>query len=372
MKIIFAGDYYPIGKVEWDKRIEEIIKSADYSIVNFESPIVSISDIRLPKYGPNLHSTLDSLSPIKQMGFSCITLANNHSLDYGGTALMNTITHAQNKNFDYIGAANNLNNARKPLIKNIKGKVVAFINCCEHEFSIATQTTPGTNPLDPINQYYTIKDLKDKVDYIIVIVHGGHEGFQLPSPRMQDTYRFFIDAGANIVVNHHQHCYSGFEKYNNGLIFYGLGNFIFPDSNPSTPRSWNEGFILEVDINNEIIEFNIYPYIQCLSNYKINIMDETTQKVFYSKIDHLNKVILNRELLEKENSIWRAQTQNIYRSSLAPYSNRYFRKLWQKGLLPSGISCAKLSKLINFIECESHRDRFIEYLRFLFDKKSLK
>lgn len=52
-------------------------------------------------------------------------------------------------------------------------------------------------------------------------MHGGHEHYQLPSLRMQETYRFFIDAGADVVVNHHQHCFSGYEIYNNKYIFMG-------------------------------------------------------------------------------------------------------------------------------------------------------
>lgn len=368
MKVIFAGDYYPDGKVEWDSNLETIIKSSDYSIVNFESPIVCSNDRKLHKYGPSLHSSPDSLLPIKQMGFSCLTLANNHTLDYGARALMNTIEHIRNIDFDYIGASDNLANAKRPLIKCIKGAKIAFINCCEHEFSIATNNTPGTNPLDPVSQYNVIKSIKDKVDYIIVIVHGGHEGFQLPSPRMQDTYRFFIDAGANVVVNHHQHCYSGYEEYNNGVIFYGLGNFFFPDDNPSIARIWNEGFILEIDFNDSIITFELYPYFQCIGNRKVCLMEDENKKLFIKNINDLNKIISNRTNLENFNFKWRRETQNAYKISLAPYSNKYFRWIWKKGLLPSGLSQNKLSRLINFIECESHRDRYVDYLKYLFNK----
>lgn len=42
---------------------------------------------------------------------------------------------------------------------------------------------------------------------------------------MQEIYRFFVDIGADAVINHHQHCYSGYEVYKEKPIFYGLGNF---------------------------------------------------------------------------------------------------------------------------------------------------
>ena len=97
------------------------------------------------------------------------------------------------------------------MYKRKDGETLAIINCCEHEFSIADDDSAGANPLNPIQQYYKIKEARLNADYVLVIVHGGHEMYQLPSLRMVDTYRFFIDAGADAVVNHHQHCFSGYE-----------------------------------------------------------------------------------------------------------------------------------------------------------------
>lgn len=58
-----------------------------------------------------------------------------------------------------------------------------------------------------------IQEAKISSNFIIIIAHGGHEYYQLPSPRLQDTYRFFIDSGANAVIGHHPHCISGMENY---------------------------------------------------------------------------------------------------------------------------------------------------------------
>ena len=87
------------------------------------------------------------------------------------------------------------------------------------------------NPLLPIQQFYKIQEAKENADYVLVIVHGGIEHYQLPTSRMIETYRFFIDAGADAVVNHHQHCYSGYERYKSKPIIYGLGNLLFDNPN---------------------------------------------------------------------------------------------------------------------------------------------
>ena len=109
--------------------------------------------------------------------------------------------------------------------KMVKGDVnIAVLNFAENEWSTASSDKPGANPINPISNFNSINITKESVDIVIVITHGGHEMYRLPSPRMKELYRFYIDAGADIVINHHTHCTSGYEKYNGKFIFYSIGN----------------------------------------------------------------------------------------------------------------------------------------------------
>ena len=238
MKILIAGDFAPRARLAEQverRKFQEIfpdnlvnlIKSTDYSLVNFESPIIDNGFKPIKKCGPNMGCTEDAADAIKYAGFTAVTMANNHILDYGTAGLYKSIDCCKNIGLDVVGVGKNLREAESALYVEKAGNKLAIINCCEHEFSIATDTTGGANPLNPIRQYYCIQEAKKNADFVLVIVHGGHEHYQLPSPRMQETYRFFVDAGADAVVNHHQHCYSGYEFYKEKPIFYGLGNFCF-------------------------------------------------------------------------------------------------------------------------------------------------
>ena len=272
MKILIAGDFCPQNRVsqQIDKenyelvlgQVREVTTKADYSIVNFECPVTKGGEKPIMKQGPNLQCSSKGIEAVKWAGFDCVTLANNHFRDYGDEGVKNTIDVCMEIGIDAVGGGENLMEASAILYKQIGDHTLAIINCCEHEFSIATETQGGANPLNPIQQYYSIKEAKEKADYVLVIVHGGHEHWQLPSPRMQETYRFFVDAGADAVVNHHQHCYSGFEVYNNKPIFYGLGNFCFdwPERNS---EKWNHGYMVCLDLN-KTIGFKIIPYKQKL------------------------------------------------------------------------------------------------------------
>lgn len=147
------------------------------------------------------------------------TLANNHILDQGEQCCLDTKRELEKAGIDTVGVGHNIGEAGIILYKQINGETLAIINCCEHEFSIATESSAGANPINPIQQYYKVQEARQNADYVLVIVHGSHEHYQLPSPQMQEIFRFYIDAGADAVVNGHQHCYSGYEEYKGKPIF---------------------------------------------------------------------------------------------------------------------------------------------------------
>lgn len=142
MKILIAGDYYPSGRV---KRIIEskdyasvfndiipIVKSSDYSIVNYESPVVLGNYAPIKKCGPNLSSTKNAVEAIRYAGFKMVTLANNHILDFGSEALRDTVKICNEYEIDTAGVGNDLSEASKIFYKTINNKILAIINCCEH------------------------------------------------------------------------------------------------------------------------------------------------------------------------------------------------------------------------------------------------
>ena len=176
MNIISDRKFSPIGQ-----DVIDILKDTDYSLVNLESPIAEKErdTKKIPKQGPSLIGDIRNLDYIKAAGFKGVTLANNHILDYGVKALSKTIVGLRNRDLDYVGAGMNKEEASQILYKDIKGVKVAIINCCEHEFSVATKERGGANPINIIEQYYQIQEAKCNSDLVIVIIHGGVEHFNI-------------------------------------------------------------------------------------------------------------------------------------------------------------------------------------------------
>ena len=377
MKIIVAGDFAPRARLA--KQIEErkfsevfpddvreVIKSADFSFVNFESPVVEDGYQPIPKCGPNLRCTSEAAEAVRYAGFTGVTMANNHILDYGPEGLRRSIECCKCQGLDVVGVGDNLSEAEKILYLEKEGKKLAIINCCEHEFSIASDTTAGANPLNPIHQYYAIQEAKKQADYVLVIVHGGHEHFQLPSPRMQETYRFFVDAGADAVVNHHQHCYSGYEMYREKPIFYGLGNFCF-DEDGGRNSTWNEGYMVVLSFDNHEITYEMIPYTQCNEKASVELVKERTS--FDKTIEKLNAIIQDSRELKKEVDKYYRTTAPGMLLMHQPYENRILNKLYRMHLLPSLVSRKKYLMLLNYINCEAHYDKHVFALKNLFDKQ---
>lgn len=375
MKILIAGDFAPVYHRLKAKiinasysdvlgEVHPIVSETDYSIVNFESPIADpATDSPIKKNGPNISTPPNALDALKWCGFKMITLANNHIFDYGEAGVINTLDYAKKTGIQTIGAGINLADASRIKYISIKDKKVALINCCENEFSIATETTAGANPINPIKQFYDIQTARSNADRVIVIVHGGHEYCQLPSIRMQDTYRFYIDAGADAVVNHHQHCYSGFEVYNGKPIFYGLGNFCFDKSNPYKLDLWTEGYMVILDFSTNDTKFELLPYTQC--NETPSVVLSKDKAAFLSRIEELNITIQNRNQLKAAIEDYYASCSSTALEIFEPYRGRYLKSAFSRGLLPSFLKGSKILEVLNSIKCESHLDKLkyaIEHL----------
>lgn len=368
ISVLMAGDYVIQNRVaqlfdndNFDyvfKDVKAILNDIDYSIVNLESPVVETDAKPILKTGPNLKCSKKAVDALKYAGFDCVTLANNHFYDYGEQGVHDTLIACREANIDSVGGGINRESASEILYKQIKGKTVALINICEHEWSIATETRGGAAPLDPISNFYKIKEASQIADYVITIVHGGTEHYNLPTPRMKKTYRYFVDSGADIVVNHHQHCYSGYEEYNGKYIFYGLGNFCF-DNDKQERTFWNDGYMLKLILADKIT-FEIIPYLQCAESPTINF--NVHSDAFFESLKELNEIISDDNLLEScFNDMVHKRTDGLL-LALEPYNNRYIKYLRYRKFLPSLLSKQWYRLLLALFRCESHRDILLDIL----------
>ncbi|MDX1610088.1 MAG: CapA family protein [Halofilum sp. (in: g-proteobacteria)] len=162
-------------------------------------------------------------------GFDVVSLANNHTLDYGITGLYDTLDALYDTGIRAVGAGADLERARRAAIVEAGGHRVGFLaysNTFPEAFW-AEPERPGT-AFGHLHQVRAdVAALRERVDTVVVSFHWGRESTTELRPYQPLLARGAIDAGASIVAGHHPHVLQGIERYRDGVILYSLGNFTF-------------------------------------------------------------------------------------------------------------------------------------------------
>ncbi len=164
--------------------------------------------------------------------FDAVSLANNHSGDFGPDALTETIDRLKKANVRPFGAGRNRVEAHQPWIAEKNGVRVAVLGYNEfwpRAFE-AGPTTPGCAWSVDEQVVADIKAARASADVVIAFNHWGEEDPAPPTDRQRALAHKMIDAGAGVVIgNCHPHAVAGPEMYKGKLIVYGLGNFLIDE-----------------------------------------------------------------------------------------------------------------------------------------------
>ena len=369
INLTFTGDFAPNKSLldevhtNYFSNLMPFLENADLNITNLECPIIEEAS-KADKYGPSLATDARAIPLLQQGKFHLVTLANNHIMDHGSKGLSSTFNKLEAASISYVGAGNNYQHATLPFIYSKNNIKIGILNVAENEFSNTTDENPGAPPLDLIDNANAIKVLKNQVDLVIVIVHGGAELHEYPSPRFKKTLRFMADQGANLVVAHHTHKYNGFEVYKGVPIFYGLGNFVFP-RHSLNDRNWSLGVVLDITINKDLsISFNTIPFLQNYIHYGIKVLKDEELRQFRIDEELKNKIILDDKALSNEYELFYKKVEKQYLHFLQPYTSKYLHKLYSLGIIPSFLKNEKKRLLyLNLIRCEAHRDIILKLLK---------
>lgn len=367
MNIIIAGDIFINEKLKKkafiDNSVLGLFSSADYRIVNLEAPLTAnVPKNKIIKTGPHLCSTAETMIPyLKELQIDLVTLANNHIFDYGVTGLEDTLQTCKQYNIHTVGAGLTIKHARATSYRKINGRTLAVVNFAENEWCNATDERGGANPYDLIENSRQIRQARDSADVVLVIIHGGHELYHYPSPRMVKHYRYFAEQGATAVIGHHTHCVSGYEIHQNVPIFYSLGNLLF-DSTTSF-SGWYQGVLLEIKIDaHGQPAWKLIPYSQTKPQQGICIIDKVESQGIFQRINEINKVIACPAQLMARWQSFTASKQQYYLSSVTiPWY--FLRCILEKLQLSGRFYSKKQLKLVhNLVRCEAHRDLLLASL----------
>lgn len=230
--IMLAGRWAPIlRKRGYDHPFDGVRKElagSDINLANLESPIAEGGQEYSEKKF-RFRAEPQVAKAVRAAGFNLVTLANNHSMDFGGEALAETLHHLSENGIAWIGAGTNLSEARKMALFTVKGKRIAFLgySLTQPVEFFAGQDRPGTAPGYEKLVTADITNARREADYVIVSFHWGKEATSTVQPYQRSAAHAAIEAGADVIIGHHPHVLQGIERYKGGIIFYSLGNFTF-------------------------------------------------------------------------------------------------------------------------------------------------
>lgn len=221
-------------------RISPFLADADLRVVQWETTLTD-NPKPIPKSGAILNCVPATARLAVAGGFELALLANNHIGDHGPDVAVETIEHLHAAGVRTVGAGRNLAEANAPAVFQIKGRSLAVLNYAENEFGAASATQAGFAPLSTLSNLKAIREARKQHDFVIVALHGGHEYNPFPSPRMQELFRAYAEAGAHVVFNCHTHCPEGMEFHQGTPIIYSPGNLYFPWA--QRDKMWWTGYL---------------------------------------------------------------------------------------------------------------------------------
>lgn len=213
-----------------DSEMISYMQEADLFILNHEFVFSNRGEAMEDKEY-TLRNDPKYVSILQELGTDIVSVANNHVLDFGQDAFLDTLDTLVQAEIAYAGGGRNIEEATAPVVREINGQTFAIFAATRVSPSYdwyANSKRPGVfQTYDATDLNFAISEAESQYDHTIVFVHWGIERNETPEEYQRTLAKGYIDAGADLVIGCHPHVLQGFEYYNGVPIVYSLGNFLF-------------------------------------------------------------------------------------------------------------------------------------------------
>ncbi len=197
----------------------------------------------------------EAADALSAAGFDLLSIASNHSADWGAEGIETTREVLREKEIAFAGAGLNETEANQPVILERRGRRIGLLAYCKTGAFSARGDRLGSAEIRPDNVIPAVARLKEQADWVIVSLHWGVEYCPYPLPEDRQLAREIVEAGAAAVIGHHPHVVQGIEVYRGAPIFYSIGSFLY---NPLDERVVDEK-TLELRRHSLLVEMTLQP-----------------------------------------------------------------------------------------------------------------
>jgi len=229
------------------KPFAPLLDQADLRIANLECTIAT-GGKALDK--PWTFRTSPRVLPLLRRHVDVVSVANNHTGDFGKAAFAEMLGRLREAGLPYLGGGRDWREAHRPLVIERKGVKIALLAYDEFFPRVfeAGDKLPGVAWSEDEQVRHDIQQARTQADVVIPFMHWGQEHEPRANERQRELARLMIDAGADAVVGAHPHVVQDTETYRGKPIIYSLGNFVFDGF--SSPDN-NTGWVLWMDVTRE-------------------------------------------------------------------------------------------------------------------------
>jgi len=205
------------------EKVREDLRGADITFGNLECPLSTVGP-----HSPSEHLLFRadprSVQVLLNGGFDIVSLANNHTLNAGTAGLLQTLDHLEEAGVAYCGAHRERERSWEPCLFIEDGLVIGFVAATDLSFEHGSCCKVDED-LGKLKAH--LAAAAEKCDLLVASFHWGNEYQNRPMDRQTSVARAAIEAGADLVIGHHQHVLGGIGRHRGAPILYGCGNFVF-------------------------------------------------------------------------------------------------------------------------------------------------
>ncbi|MEY4722505.1 MAG: hypothetical protein RLZZ324_18 [Candidatus Parcubacteria bacterium] len=218
------------GDVRWPfAQLRDMLRAPDLTFANLETPV---TPGRVIKPGEMTFRTDPAaLEGLSDAGVDVVSLANNHTPNFGSKGLIDTLARLDAAGIAHAGAGADIDAALTPAITKAGKLTVAWLAFNDADVVPpsygAAKDHPGTAIMDVARVTAAVRDARTHANLVFVSMHSGHEYTTEADDHQKEFAHAAIDAGAAAVIGHHPHVVQPVEIYQGKPILYSLGNFIF-------------------------------------------------------------------------------------------------------------------------------------------------
>ena len=313
-----------LGADYFFNEIRELLIDADIVLGNFEGLLAKQSN-RNDTSQLSFCGEPDFVYAMKRVGFTLVTVANNHTLEHGPKKFEETVTILERAGIAVCGLrCNSGKYYSKPVIVNVNSWKIGFlaynwvgvdkfpeadryIAQCRDSIVNYTWNRDKQDTIDVIhanlNVINDIKTLKQETDFVVLLPHWGYEFINYPPKGVVNEAKSFVEAGADMIIGSHPHVLQGMEFFDGKPVFYSLGNFIF-DFRPSFLR---DSAILSAEI---LIDKKVnYQYLPVIIDKKFQPRPANA-----GEANRINKLLSIYETIKKKTDCHLLEDDSAYKA----------------------------------------------------------